>query len=137
MKIDIEELKRLAEAATPGPWEYDYDDQDLDTCNGILWGTNNYAIAILPYDGQVSDEKVTATGNHIAAANPAAVLELIRQRDAALGGLGLFMDAVDRPPERNCSCHISPPCNDCVENSGLREAFEYAEEIIANTEKSQ
>ncbi len=41
-----------------------------------------------------------------AASNPAAVLELIRQRDAALGGLGLFMDAVDRPPERNCSCHI-------------------------------
>jgi len=83
MKIDIEELKRLAEAATPGPWEYDYDDQDLDTCNGILWGTNNYAIAILPYDGQVSDEKVTATGNHIAAANPAAILALIEQHEAA------------------------------------------------------
>ncbi len=84
MKIDIEELKRLAEAATPGPWEYDYDDQDLDTCNGILWGTNNYAIAILPYDGQVSDEKVTATGNHIAAANPAAILALIAERDKLL-----------------------------------------------------
>lgn len=80
--MNTEELKRLAEAATPGPWEYDYDDQDLDTCNGILWGTNNYAIAILPYDGQVSDEKVTATGNHIAAANPAAVLELIAEVEA-------------------------------------------------------
>jgi len=101
MKIDIEELKRLA---------FEYKSRP---------------------DLQVNE---VAFRN---AANPATVLELIRQRDAALGGLGLFMDAVDRPPERNCSCHISPPCNDCVENSGLREAFEYAEEIIANAEKSQ
>ena len=82
--MNIEELKRLAEAATPGPWEYDYDDQDHDTCIGILWGTNHYAIATIPYNGQVSDEKVTAIGNYIAAANPAAVLELIRQRDELL-----------------------------------------------------
>lgn len=24
-------------------------------------------------------------------------------------------------PERHCNCHISPPCNDCVEYGGLRE----------------
>lgn len=24
-------------------------------------------------------------------------------------------------PERNCSCHLSPPCKDCVEWGGLRE----------------
>ncbi len=85
--MNIEELKRLAEDATRGPWEYDYDDQDHDTCIGILWGTNHYAIATIPYNGQVSDEKVTATGNYIAAANPAAVLELIRQRDELLAAL--------------------------------------------------
>lgn len=85
--MNIEELKRLTEAATPGPWGYDYDDQDHDTCIGILWGTNHYAIATIPYNGQVSDEKVTATGNYIAAANPAAVLELIRQRDELLAAL--------------------------------------------------
>lgn len=27
------------------------------------------------------------------------------------------------PPDRNCSCHISPPCGDCVDYSGLREAL--------------
>ncbi len=85
--MNIEELKRLAEAATPGPWEYDYDDQDHDRLGGILWGTNHYAIATIPYNGQVSDEKVTATGNYIAAANPAAVLELIRQWDELLSAL--------------------------------------------------
>lgn len=94
--MNTEELKRLAEAATPGPWEYDYDDQDLDTCNGILWGTNNYAIAILSYDGQVSDEKVTATGNHIAAANPAVVLELIRKHDELLAALRKIAEWTER-----------------------------------------
>lgn len=36
---------------------------------------------------------------------------------------GLVEELLDNVyvPERNCSCHISPPCNDCVENSGLRE----------------
>jgi hypothetical protein len=24
-------------------------------------------------------------------------------------------------PEANCSCHISPPCDDCVQNGGIRE----------------
>lgn len=24
-------------------------------------------------------------------------------------------------PDAHCNCHISPPCNDCVENGGLRE----------------
>jgi len=26
------------------------------------------------------------------------------------------------PPDANCSCHISPPCNDCVEWAAIREA---------------
>ncbi len=81
--MNTEELKRLAEAATPGPWEY----EDHGRLTGIIWGTNDYAIARLAYDGQVSDEKVDATGSYIAAANPAAVLELIRQRDELMEAL--------------------------------------------------
>jgi len=33
-------------------------------------------------------------------------------------------------PERNCSCHISPPCNDCVEYSYAREVNEHAKSAI-------
>lgn len=29
-------------------------------------------------------------------------------------------------PDRNCSCHISPPCSDCVDWSWLREVKERA-----------
>lgn len=28
------------------------------------------------------------------------------------------------PPPKNCSCHISPPCSDCVDYGSLREAIE-------------
>lgn len=62
------------------------------------------------------------------------VASLEQQRYALIAGLELFMEVVETPPERSCSCHISPPCNDCVNNSGLREAFEFAKEAIAKAE---
>lgn len=33
-------------------------------------------------------------------------------------------DYVADPPERNCSCHICPPCCDCVDWADLREIKE-------------
>lgn len=97
-----------------------------------------------------------------AAANPTAILALIEQHDAVnsellatrddnhsmmleidglrkardklLAALELFMERVDEPPESNCSCHLFPPCNDCVEYSGLREAFSDAHDAIAKAE---
>lgn len=66
--MNIEELKRLAEAATPGPWV-------LDELLADFYG----------FEVRTStDEKVCADASeqdaaYIAAANPAAMLELIRQ----------------------------------------------------------
>lgn len=132
--MNTEELKQKAMAATPGPWII----EDLLSGEVVCASTRWPVAATIRHKPKLNSfpqKQKEVNTQYIATANPAAILELIRQRDAALGGLGLFMDAVDRPPESNCSCHISPPCNDCVENSGLREAFEYAEEIIANAEK--
>lgn len=53
--------------------------------------------------------------------------EYVNKLIAAIQGL---LENIDTPPERNCSCHISPPCNDCVEYGGLREAITFAEEAI-------
>lgn len=33
-------------------------------------------------------------------------------------------DYLPVPPERNCSCHLSPPCGDCVDFSDLRDLYE-------------
>ena len=42
-----------------------------------------------------------------------------------------LVENVDRPPDANCSCHISPPCSDCVDYGGLREAFEWVDTALA------
>lgn len=51
--------------------------------------------------------------------------------DRVTWALEFLLERGIEPPDRNCSCHISPPCNDCVEWSGLREAVEHAESALA------
>ena len=146
--MNIEELKRLAEDATPGPWI------KRGYVPGIGCGVDGVTA--------VAHHTTRADADFIAAANPAAVLELIdyveylrgknrehfdacigcdeelkrvsKKRDELLAALSIFMEVVDRPPKANCSCHLSPPCNDCVENFGLREAFSFADAAIAKAE---
>jgi hypothetical protein len=67
----INELRQLAQAATPGPW---YDRA------GVLRGTGGGIKPIATiYNGLNSP--------YIAAANPAAILALIQQRDELLAAL--------------------------------------------------
>lgn len=51
--------------------------------------------------------------------------------------LQLFIDTVEEPPEANCSCHIAPPCGDCVNYSQLREAFEEGRAAISAAEAAK
>lgn len=120
--MNTENLKRLAETSLwTGRWYY-------GGCDTVM-GT--YCSDDASDHDEIAHPMPLGVAEFIAAANPAAVLELIQQCDELLAALELFMERVDEPPEANCSCHISPPCNDCVENWGLREAFSYAKEAIA------
>ncbi len=47
-----------------------------------------------------------------------------QERDELLVLLTELREYVDTPPDRSCSCHISPPCNDCVNNSHLRDVLD-------------
>ena len=69
--MKTEELKRLAEAATPGPWAH-----------GVTWIEHLGGIVAL---GNTARSKQDVA--YVAAANPAAILELIRQRDELLAAL--------------------------------------------------
>lgn len=42
----------------------------------------------------------------------------------------LIENHIEQPPDRNCSCHVSPPCSDCVDNSLLREDLERIADVI-------
>ena len=90
MNVDIEELKRRAEAATPGPW--------------VSHPKGYYGAVCTSAD--MSDWVAVAHGNrrgnvlaneaYIAAANPAAILELIRQRDELLEALREIAEWTER-----------------------------------------
>lgn len=54
-----------------------------------------------------------------------------KQRDNLLAALELLLERMDLPPDQNCSCHISPPCNDCADYGGIREAIKWAERELA------
>lgn len=53
-------------------------------------------------------------------------------REASLeAALERLLEVTEHPPARNCSCHLAPPCSDCVDWGGLREAIADAETAMA------
>jgi len=50
------------------------------------------------------------------------------QTDRAKTWRGLAVDLADQLegfiPEKDCRCHLSPPCNDCVEFGYMRELLD-------------
>jgi len=53
------------------------------------------------------------------------------QRDELLEALKYLYAVTETPPDKNCRCHIDPPCSDCIEYRGLREAINFARKAIA------
>lgn len=80
--IDTTKLRELAQAATPGPWEY----------RALEWG--NYVTA----DGQTSvcqgALSRTESMQFIAAANPATVLQLLDELERTQGSVATVSAAL-------------------------------------------
>ncbi len=70
-----------------------------------------------------------------------AQAELLEAQSAALKLASLALsegvEYVEEPPEKNCSCHLAPPCNDCVEHSAVREFFSDARTALAAIDSLQ
>ena len=60
----------------------------------------------------------------------AAETEKVKVLREALDGLLVSMTL---PPEMNCSCHIAPPCSDCVNYPCEREAIASASATLEAT----
>lgn len=73
--------------------------------------------------------------NGMGAERESALLGKVAQQSAALKLASLALsegvEYVEEPPEKNCSCHLSPPCNDCVDHSAVREFFIDARKALA------
>lgn len=72
---------------------------------------------------------MTATEAYQAglAADNEAMSEAIKLASVALD----MADDEVYPPQANCSCHISPPCNDCVDHSQARETKDFIKRALA------
>ena len=85
---NLAELRQLAENATPGPWYLDgpwwYGDDDSAYCISTAEDAGRIAVTIAPprYIFGGEREVRDANARFIAAANPAAVLALLAERDA-------------------------------------------------------
>ena len=84
--IDTKELRRLAQAATPGPWWVNQDGLNHGFERGVLeinandWHALAGAWAI---NDEMPSEEGAANAAFIAAANPAAINELLDRLEAA------------------------------------------------------
>ena len=98
---DVAELRRLAEAATPGPWYLDgpwwYGDDDSAYCISTAEDAGRIAVTIAPprYIFGGEREVRDANARFIAAANPAVVLALLDKLDAAEARLAAI-EATDK-----------------------------------------
>jgi hypothetical protein len=62
-----------------------------------------------------------------------ADLELSKSWAARLASnLEEVLDLMPEIPEPNCSCHTNPPCGDCTEWSGIRDAIPPAKQALAS-----
>lgn len=102
---------------TPGPWSYE------GIRRLLRFGSKNPMSAgldDLPHNG----DRMPCDGD----------ARLIAAAPSLLCALEDLLNNMGRPPDSNCSCHISPPCNDCVDHAGLREAIEIAERVVVEAE---
>lgn len=102
----------------------------VNACAGI---NIDYLETLVRESSSIHNEMMQRIQNKTAADRARAKAE--QQRDDLMAALEALIENVDEPPDRNCSCHISPPCNDCVDFSSLREAFSQASAAIASVEQ--
>jgi len=92
----IDELRNLAQAATPGPWVVNGDPLVNEGAPHLMT-EDGYAIA----DFWGNESSLGLKGNEqnaafIATANPAAILALIQQRDELLAEMRVIEDILNR-----------------------------------------
>ena len=87
---DVAELRRLAEAATPGPWSLTDGDPAM---SGQHWTIRRQGVPGIRISGFTYGFNGDAA--FIAAANPAAVLALLDERDALRAELAHMTEARD------------------------------------------
>lgn len=98
MTINKDELRRLAEAATPGPWHYYAGETDEEAA----WSTQFPTVGgpdseIIGTEGFYSEKsRDEANAEFVAAANPTTILALLDELEAAQKDAGRYRFIKDK-----------------------------------------
>ena len=126
--VNIKELKALALAATPGPWfavnNGTY--HDIKTEDGLYTPTLCSVVGSPFIEDPDNHGTETRNAAHIAAANPAALLQLIASYEAIVAAGKLFTEAMD-------SCMNYPDTD--TERERLIEAAKAMDAALSAAEK--
>lgn len=81
-KVEHTELRKLAEAATPGPWECERHDMDDGSISFEVWNqSNKHYGRISTFNDEYDNKNSRCNAAFIAVANPETVLALLAERD--------------------------------------------------------
>lgn len=113
MKINIDRLRRLAESATPGPWKATHEKLRPQYSLKIMEVVGAPGEpAVLPWKAFDSADRTKAerlaNSRYIAAANPAAVLELLNRIDCMAAALESARSCITEDRQTLFDCHKNP-----------------------------
>jgi hypothetical protein len=95
MDIDLDELKRLALAATPGPWKWWTSNSELRLTGADL--KDGGVLHAYKHSTWADISCSAANQDFIAAANPAAILKLIAEIDRLSNWKQIVSDPENQP----------------------------------------
>ena len=119
--IELEFVSRAAKHFEENPKHFTFGETKPGELWGVRWGMGENCVLVIKLD---EEKPLAIYQNEIRKIHqpPAPIDRLIEL-------LERFADE-DDTPEKNCSCHISPPCGDCVDYSHLRELYADARKAI-------
>ena len=107
----------------------------MENIVGNVTFSNNRDNILIPETNKELNNKISELNNRIIELNNRNSYinhkyEALKKK--ILTFKGILEDVADNTyiPEVNCSCHISPPCEDCVENGATRENIKEIRQFI-------
>ncbi|RKS19671.1 Ead/Ea22-like protein [Arthrobacter sp. AG1021] len=119
MTINLDTLRKTAEAATPGPWDL-YSTQDYEVFCAANFTDSNYDPPAVTYGSDRSED-----AEFIATFNPETVLALLSRLEQAEQAVQRVREVIRQydPDHLTCMCNSDGDCCKCTV-ADFQEALE-------------
>ena len=124
-------MTKTPASPSPGPWaDPERPERDVfEPHNGHTTTPEDYLAIHIGEGNELEGENyITVHGP-----NQEANARLVASAPEMLSMLK-WLEEITDVPEAHCSCHIAPPCSDCVEYGAIREAMKNTRALIAKAE---